>query len=68
MEFDCLNYCIQSLPVFHGSVVRWERAEMFFFEADQLTKGVVQRAGQYFSNALLTEGRQGGAFGTQVIV
>lgn len=40
----------------------------FFFEADQLTKGVVQRAGQYFSNALLTEGRRGGAFGTQVIV
>lgn len=44
------------------------REQKCFFEADQLTKGVVQRAGQYFSNALLTEGRRGGAFGTQVIV
>lgn len=28
MEFDCLNYCIQSLPVFHGSPVTWGRKEL----------------------------------------
>lgn len=34
-------------------------------EADQPTKGLVERAGQYFPNTLLREDRQGGRLGPE---
>jgi len=47
MEFDCLNYCVQSLPVFHGSAVSWGRKEMFLKVTSRL-KALCKELGNIF--------------------